>query len=284
MHMPELPEVQTIVSDLKLILPGKKILSAVYQGELGRSLLAKSPTDLSIKLPGRKVVEVSRLAKQVVIEIDQAEYLIFHLKITGRLLLRDSDFADDEFTRLTINLDNKQQLRFTDRNGFADANIATQFQLDQLLGRYGPEVLDQGISPIKFQEILNESTEPSIKQTLLNQKIISGVGNIYADEALLLAKIHPRFKPKSLTLDAAKALLQATVQVLEEGLKDRGTTIDSYVDIYGNPGNHQPNLRAYGRSGKPCLICGTEIELTEVAGRRTYFCPNCQQLPQLSLF
>lgn len=282
--MPELPEVQTIVNDLKPLLPGLEVAGAQYVGKLGQDLLRKSRVDLSLSLKGKKITDVRRLAKQVILDLDSGEYLVFHLKITGRLLLREKGHKEDEFTRLIIDLSDGKELRFTDRNGFADAYLVINSELDQIAAKYGPEVLDNNLTAQEFHELTLGSTESTIKETLLQQRIISGVGNIYADEALLLAKIHPTMKPKQVTTEQAKKLLEATRQVLNEGLCDRGTTIDSYVDPFGNPGKHQENLRVYGRSGKSCLVCGATIEYTEVGGRRTFFCPQCQALAQLSLF
>lgn len=282
--MPELPEVQTIVNDLKPLLPGVGIVRADYIGKLGHELLRKSRVDLALSLPRKKITDVRRLAKQVVLDLDSGEYIVFHLKITGRLLLRDKGYKEDEFTRLLIELDNGKELRFTDRNGFADAYLVTNSELDQIAARYGPEALDERLAVKEFHNLIVNSSEPTVKETLLQQKIVSGVGNIYADEALLLAKVHPTFRAKQVAEEQAERLLDATRQVLREGLRDRGTTIDSYVDPFGNPGKHQENLRVYGRSGKPCPVCGTTIEYTEVGGRRTFFCPQCQSLPQLSLF
>jgi formamidopyrimidine-DNA glycosylase len=282
--MPELPEVQTIVNDLKPLLPGLVVVQASYIGKLGQELLRKSRVDLSLSLSGKRIVDVRRLAKQVVMDLDSGEYLLFHLKITGRLLLRDRTHSIDEYTRLVIKLSDGQELRFTDRNGLADAYLTINSELDQITSRYGPEALDEKLSAERFHEMVAGSSESTVKETLLNQKIVSGVGNIYADEALILAKIHPSFRAKQVTEEQSGLLLDAVRQVLNEGLVDRGTTIDSYVDPFGSPGKHQEKLRAYGRIGKPCLVCGAAIEYTEVGGRRTFFCPNCQSLPQLSLF
>lgn len=282
--MPELPEVQTIVSDLKQLLPGLTITKAHYIGSLGQELLRKSKIDLSVSLAGKKITSVERVAKQVILELDSGEVLSLHLRITGRLLLRDESYPEDDFTRVVFELSNGQEIRFTDRNGLASADLLTQSELDGQVSRYGPEVLREDLTAEKFLELISSSGEPSLKETLLNQKVVSGMGNIYADEALFLAKLHPNLKPKQLSLDQAERLLSAARQVLKEGLADRGTTIDSYLDAFGKPGNHQNNLQVYGKSGQPCPECGGTIEYKEVGGRRTFYCPKCQELPQLSLF
>lgn len=282
--MPELPEVQTIATDLKPMLSGKKIADATYVGGLGRELLQKSRVDLSLSLPGKRITGVRRLSKQLLLDLDSGEAVSFHLRITGRLLLRTSGSSQDEYARLMIKLEAGQELRFTDRNGLASAELLTQSEIDAQAERYGPEVLDQGLSQEKFFELVTGPTEPSLKETLLNQKIVSGMGNIYVDEALFLAKLHPNLKPKQLSEAEAERLLAACRQVLEEGLRDRGTTIDSYLDAYGHPGHHQDHLRVYGKADQPCPEGNGMIEYKEVGGRRTYFCPACQRLPQLSLF
>jgi formamidopyrimidine-DNA glycosylase len=282
--MPELPEVQTIINDHIPIIPGQTIQSAAYTGNLGQELRRKSRIDLSVSLAGKKIIGVERLAKQVIVGLDSGEYLLIHLKITGRLLLRQSGAPEDEFTRLVIKLSDGQELRFTDRNGFADCYIITDSELDQHRVKYGPEAVGDALTEDKFMQLITNSTKPSLKETLLDQKIISGVGNIYADEALFLAKLHPQIKPKQITSQEAATLLGSIRQVLNEGLRDRGTTIDSYLDAFGRPGHHQDNLRVYGRRDQACLVCGGTVEYTEVGGRRTYFCPSCQKLPQLSLF
>lgn len=282
--MPELPEVQTIATDLQPVLPGLSITKVRYTGALGQELLRKSRIDLSLSLPGKKITEVRRLSKQLLIDLSSGEVLSFHLRITGRILLRGNGIRDDEYTRAIFELGNGQELRFTDRNGLAAADLLTQSELGVQEKRYGPEILNPDLTVDKFFALLASSTEPSLKETLLQQKTVSGMGNIYVDEALYLAKLHPNLKPKQITTGEAEVLLQSCRQVLAEGLRDRGTTIDSYVDAYGNPGHHQDHLRVYGRTGQPCLNGNGTIEYKEVGGRRTYFCPECQKLPQLSLF
>lgn len=282
--MPELPEVQTIVSDLLVVLPGKKITSARYVGPLGEELRRKSRVDLSLTLADKKITGVRRMAKQVLLELDSGDVLSLHLKITGRLLFRDCGDSEDEDLRLLVELEGNKALRFTDRNGLADANLLTQSELEAQLKKYGPEVLEKSLTAQAFHSRITSSKEPSLKETLLNQGIISGMGNIYVDEALYQAKLHPNLRPSQITQAESEKLLSTSRQVLEEGLRDRGTTIDSYLDAYGRPGKHQDNLRVYGRTGKSCPNCQGTIEYKEVGGRRTFFCPSCQKLPQLSLF
>jgi formamidopyrimidine-DNA glycosylase len=282
--MPELPEVQTIVSDLLAVLPGKKITSARYIGPLGEELRRKSKIDLSLTLAGKEITGSRRIAKQIILDLDSGDVLSFHLKITGRLLFRDCADPEDENLRLLIELDGSKALRFTDKNGLADANLLTQSELEAQLKKYGPEVIDKTLTAAEFHRLVASSKEPSLKETLLNQGVVSGMGNIYVDEALNLAKLHPNLRPSQITQAESEKLLTASRQVLAEGLRDRGTTIDSYLDAYGRPGKHQDNLRVYGRTGKSCPNCQGTIEYKEVGGRRTFFCPSCQKLPQLSLF
>jgi formamidopyrimidine-DNA glycosylase len=283
-RMPELPEVQTIVADLAPILPGRKITSVRYVGALGEELRRRSKIDLSLSLPGKVITGVRRVSKELILDLDSGEVLVFHLRITGRILFRDCSDREDEHMRLLIDLDSSQALRFTDRNGLASAEILSEGELAERVKKYGPEVLSKDLTPEKFLELLHQSKDPSIKETLADQKIVSGLGNIYIDEALFLAKIHPRFPVKQINLSQAEVLFSSAQQVLKEGLTDRGTTIDSYVDAFGKPGTHQDHLRVYGKSGQPCPEGNGTIEYMEVGGRRTFFCPICQALPQLSLF
>lgn len=282
--MPELPEVQTIATDLRPVLPGLTITKVSYTGPLGQELLRKSRIDLSLSLPGKKITEVRRLSKQLLLDLSSGEVLSLHLRITGRILLRKGGDKEDDYTRAKLELDDGQELRFTDRNGLASADLLTQSELGVQEKRYGPEILNPDLTTDQFFALITSSTEPSLKETLLQQKIVSGMGNIYVDEALYLAQLHPNLKPKQVATGEAEVLLESCRQVLAEGLRDRGTTIDSYVDAYGNPGHHQEHLRVYGRAGQPCLNGNGTIEYKEVGGRRTYFCPACQKLPQLSLF
>ena len=277
--MPELPEVETIKNDLLKKVVGAQITDVFYTSE-GQKLISKSNQDLSNMLPGQKISGVGRRAKYLVLELSNEKKLIFHLKLTGRILVRNGSNSSDEFTRLVLILDDGQQIRFTDRNGFGEVRLVeSESEINSTLAPDPFEISNQ-----QFHLNLNKSKKETIKETLLDQSLISGVGNIYTDEALYLAGINPFRLSKTISLNGSTKLLDSIKTVLKEGIKHCGTTIDSYRDTDERPGTHQFHLLVYGKAGKPCKKCAAHIEYTEIAGRRTHFCPNCQPKEQLSLF
>ncbi len=277
--MPELPEVTTIVNDINERLVGKRIDQAKITS-LGENLRIKSRQDLDQMLTGKRIEKATRRAKFVIIELSNGNSLVMHLKLTGQLLLRAKEAKVDEFLRLILNLDNGQQVRLCDRNGAAEAFIVhDQNEVEKNLG---PEPFE--IKTDQFYKSIQDSDKKTIKETIVNQKTIAGVGNIYADEALFPAKINPFRSPKSITEAETQKLLDSIKQVLTSSIDHRGTTIDSYRDLLGNPGTNQNYLQVYGKTGMPCPVCKTAIEYTEIGGRRTHYCKNCQPEAQLSLF
>ena len=277
--MPELPEVTTIVNDINQRLVGRRIDEAKITS-LGENLRIKSRQDLDQMLTGKKIERAVRRAKYLIIELSNGNSLIIHLKLTGQLLLRGKDARADEFTRFVLNLDDGRQVRFCDRNGAAEAFIVHDSK--EVEKNLGPEPFE--IKAERFNLSINRSDKKTIKETIVNQKTIAGVGNIYADEALFLAKINPFRAPKLVTEEEAQNLLDSIKEVLTSSIKHRGTTIDSYRDLLGNPGTNQNYLQVYGKNGKPCPTCKTAIEYTEIGGRRTHYCKSCQREAQLSLF
>jgi len=277
--MPELPEVETIKNDLLKKVVGSQVTNVTYTDE-GQKLISKTGQDLTDLLPGNKIEKINRKAKYLVLELSNGKKLLFHLKLTGRILVRNGSNSDDEFVRLILTLEDNRQIRFADRNGFGEVKlIDSDSEID---GTLAPDPFE--INYQQFQVSLSKNGKETIKETLLDQKAISGVGNIYADEALYVAKINPFRSPKTLSENEIVRLLDSSRAVLEEGIKHRGTTIDSYRDTDGEPGTHQFHLLVYGKAGKPCKRCATTIEYTEIKGRRTHFCPTCQPKEQLSLF
>lgn len=277
--MPELPEVTTIVNDINSKLVGRVITEARLTS-LGENLRIKSRQDLDQILTGKKIEKAERKAKYLLLKLSSGDNLVIHLKLTGQFILRDKAAKADEFTRMTLNLDDGKQLRFNDRNGAAEAFMSSS--LDEIKDKFAADAFE--IDQDLFSKNLIFADKKTVKEAIVDQRVIAGVGNIYADEALFVAKINPFRAPKSLTKVEVSGLLEAIKQVLNEGIKHRGTTIDSYRDLQGNPGTHQNFLRVYGKPGKPCPNCSKPIEYTEIAGRRTHFCPNCQPTEQLSLF
>lgn len=277
--MPELPEVTTIVNDINSRLIGRTITEARLTS-LGENLRIKSRQDLDQILTGKKIEKAERKAKYLLLKLSSGDNLVIHLKLTGQFILREKGAKADEFTRMVLNLDDGRQLRFNDRNGAAEAFISES--LDHIKDKVAADAFE--IDQDLFSKNLISSDKKTVKEAIVDQRVIAGVGNIYADEALFVAKINPFRSTKSLSKAEIKSLMEAIKQVLSEGIEHRGTTIDSYRDLLGNPGKHQNYLRVYGKTGKPCPSCSKPIEYTEINGRRTHFCPSCQPAEQLSLF
>jgi len=277
--MPELPEVQTIVDDLNKKVIGTKITQVIYTDE-GKKLISKSDQDLSDILPGEKITRAQRRAKYLILNLSGRRNLIIHLKLTGQLFVRAQNYAIEPFTRLILKLDDKREIRFADREGYGEVVLADG--IDKVEPNLGPEPFE--ISEQTFADNLLATKLGTIKEALIDQKVISGIGNIYVDEALYLAKINPFRPPHSLSKAETQKLLRSIKETLKSGLEHRGTTIDSYRDTDGKPGTHQFHLLVYGKAGLPCKRCATRIAYTEISGRRTHFCPTCQPKDQLSLF
>lgn len=280
--MPELPEVETIKRQLEKEVVGSVITEVIFDPDNGNSLKLRQTRDLEEILPGKKIAKVRRRGKHLFLSLNNNSHLMLHLKMTGRLLLRKRGSKADEHLRLTIKLEDGRELRFTDRERFADLFLWEKEDLVALDKKLGPEPWD--LTEEQFNDSIYQSGQGTIKETLLDQSVLAGVGNINADEALFVAKIHPKRKPKELTQSEVENLLSAVIEVLNKDLENGGTTIDSYLNLYGEKGKNQESFYVYGRTSEPCRNCQTSISQIEINGRRTHFCPKCQKTDQLSLF
>lgn len=274
--MPELPEVHTIASDLKKSI--EKYLIEGVEIENGYKV-NPSNEEFVKKLIGSKVDKVARVGKNIVIKLDSDDYLTFHLAMTGRILLKDPKSPKDAHQKIQIKLSNKEKclaLRFCDARMFGKVGIWNGQEIKRLKGKYGPDIIMQEILPINFMERL-KSKNTAIKNALLEQTIVAGLGNIYATDALWMAKIHPETKTKELDIKRTTDLLRSAKEILTEGILHRGSTLPdkAYVDVFGQPGSHQNHFRIYGKSR--CPVCKTKVEYKKINGRGTYFCSNCQK-------
>lgn len=272
--MPELPEVHTISSDLNKHILGYKITQVKVVGTY-QTLPANSL--FITKASNQTITNVKRVAKNIVITLENNMYIVFHLAMTGQILLKDTVEKMPSWTRVVIFLENegqKRMLYFTDMRMFGKAMILRQEDLEKLKNKYGPEPLDK-ITPQQFLSALKKR-KTNIKGALLDQSLVSGLGNIYATDALFLAKVHPETPTTKLTLTQADKLLKTSRVVLNEGIKNRGSTLSDkmYVDIFGKEGSHQHHFKIYGKT--KCPLCDEDVEFKKVAGRGTYFCPRCQ--------
>lgn len=270
--MPELPEVETIRRDLTDLIVGKKILGIETD-----SPKQVKPSIEAVKkaVVGAKIKEIKRRAKMLLIYLDNGKILAAHLKLTGRLLVRKTSDPKDSWQHVTIPLSDGRELRFADLRKFGWIKLVGADEVGSLVKEFGPEPLDDLTLP-KFKEILSESSRP-VKIVIMDQAKISGVGNIYAADALNLAKIDPRKSARQLDSLASRQLFNAIEKVLKAGIRYRGASDQHYLDALGHKGHYQEHFLVYGRKGETCFNCGGTIEKFFLGGRGTYWCPKCQK-------
>ena len=264
--MPELPEVETFARQLKPTLVGKKILGADLRWN--RTLATPSPKKFKESIQGQKILEVGRRAKFLNIQLKDYSLLI-HLRMSGDLLLRDSTIRPAKHDRLIIRLSGNQSLVFNDTRKFGRVWLTANPK--EVLGRLGPEPLSREFT-VRWLHSALQQKKRQLKPLLLDQTFIAGLGNIYTDEALHMSKLHPIAASNSVTAQQAEALREAIRKVLKEGIRRNGASIDW---VYRG-GQYQNYFRVYDREGKPCPVCGTEIQRIVVGQRSTHFCPQCQ--------
>lgn len=272
--MPELPEVETIRTDLQKLIVGKKISKIV--GDTPKQV-QPSLGMVEKEIVGAKIVKVNRRAKLLQMFLDNGKILVIHLKLTGRLLFRQKDDIEDRWTHVIISFSDDSELRFADSRKFGWIKlINNEKDLQKILLGFGLEPLND-LTIERFKEILKKNNRP-IKIILMDQPKISGIGNIYACEALFLTKIDPRRAAKSLTDKEAEILFEKIEQVLKLGLKYRGASDQYYLDAYGKKGAYQEHFLVYGKKGEDCPnSCGGKIKRIVVGGRGTFYCPDCQK-------
>lgn len=273
--MPELPEVHTVVTDLNKYLSGYNILDIM----ISRSYKTlPNNTVFKKRACGKLISGVKRVAKNILIELSSEDNILIHLGMTGRVLLRDPSNQVDRWTRVILKIQKNnitKELRFTDTRKFGKMGVVGKNEILRLYEKYGPEPIDSTLTPIKFHEILR-SKKTNIKKVLLDQKLISGLGNIYATDALFVAGINPQTQTSHLTIKMAGKLLKSARSVLEEGIKNRGSTMPdkAYLDIFGKEGTQQNSFKIYLK--EICPKCKTKVSYIKLNGRGTYFCENCQ--------
>lgn len=270
--MPELPEVQTVVSDLKPIITGDK-----FKGIDAHYLKACRPSvNAYDKIKGQKVLDIRRRGKYINIFFENDLVLTIHLRMTGRLLVWDKKELL-RFERIRIYF-NKCMVCFCDMRKFGGFDL---YHINEYLEKnnmhiLGPEPLLEEFSASKFYSIC-KNRKKSIKGVLLDQHLIAGIGNIYADEACFYAGIIPNRPAMSLKKKECEKLYEAIKRALLQGIKNRGTSISDYQDLYGFKGKNQEILYVYSRAGKKCFECEEVLSKEKVAGRTTVFCLKCQK-------
>ncbi len=274
--MPELPEVETIARSLAPRLKGRTIagIDLVF-----RPLLRRGGRKGLEGVRDRRVLGVRRRGKMLLIEVEGARTLVFHLKMTGQFLFAGEGTPRDKHTRLVVRFaDGRDELRFRDVRKFGFL-VCVEGDPEEACGELaclGPEPLDVGLT--EFRAIL-KGRRGRVKSLLLDQTQIAGVGNIYADETLFEARIHPETPASSLGAGAVERLYRSLRKILASAVEAGGSTLtdEGYLDADGNPGDFQFAHKVYDRTGEPCLVCGTPIKMRRVGGRSSHFCPRCQR-------
>ncbi len=271
--MPELPEVETIRRDLEPLVAGRRIVGVeVDPGTI--HLLAGVPiATLRESLVGRTITSLGRRGKYLLFSLDDGRTFVVHLRMTGRVVWRAHDAPPEQYERARLVLDGDHDLRWADLRKFGTWRIYDDPA--ELTKKLGPEPIDETFTLKQFRSVLAGRTAP-VKSLLLDQRRMSGLGNIYVDEALYQARVRPDTPAGWLSPAASKRLWQATREVLKRGIENRGASFKDYVDGQGNPGQQHMYVQVFRRQGKPCYSCGTPIARTVVGGRGTHYCPKCQ--------
>lgn len=285
--MPELPEVETTVLGLR-----KKVLSRTFIDvwtDFEKLIKKPSFKEFKKEIEGKKIKDVCRKGKNIVFELSGGYYLLIHQKMTGHLLYGKWEKKKDEwnplkkgpmedkmnsYIHLIFFLD-KGMLALSDLRKFAKIKLFKKGGLDRELKNLGPDALK--ISFEKFKEII-KSKKGKIKQVLMNQELIAGIGNIYSDEALFRARINPFKESLKLTEKELKDLYNNIREVLKKGIETGGESISDYRNVEGEKGKFDIFRKVYRRKGEECYICKTKIQRKKIGGRSTHFCPNCQKL------
>ncbi len=306
--MPELPEVETIRIGLAKLLPGRVVHDVWHDWPKS---FPNAPADVARFLMGAKVITVKRRAKVLLIELSTKYSLVIHLKMTGQLVFvpktseqkakskkqkAEERFAaghpnksligelPDKSTRVILEFNDGAKLFFNDQRKFGWMRLLPTAEVPMIdfMQTVGPEPLEDDFSVDRFIERLMTRKNSPIKAVLLDQKVLAGVGNIYADESLWAAKIHPATPVTKISKAKLVALHSALIDILKLSIKQGGSTDRNYVDAKGKPGSYLGFANVFRKQGQPCPRCGTEIVKIRVAGRGTHICPRCQKAPKES--
>lgn len=283
--MPELPEVETIKRDLLLKIKGKRIVDVKI---LWDGILNIPPKDFIKKITGSEIVNIERRAKILIFTLSNNFAMLAHLKMTGQLiyasempnggpaaLLQNSLY---KYARTIFIFQGKSALVFNDLRKFAYIKLIPQDKIpEEIEKKFGPEPLSADFTLEKFKKIILENPRKKIKQLLMDQSMIAGIGNIYADEICFYAKVLTTKPAKELTEEQTRKLYNGIKKILPMAIEQRGTSIDTYVDASGKKGSFVKKLKVYDREGEKCFRCGGTVKRIKLGGRSSYFCPSCQK-------
>lgn len=288
--MPELPEVETVRIGLSKLIVGKHIAAVTHDWPKS---FPNAPEDVRQFLIGAKVLEVKRRAKVLLIELDTKYSLVIHLKMTGQMVfVGDERFGaghpnnslvgelPDSSSRVIVTFTDKSRLFFNDQRKFGWVKLLPTAEVPNIdfMKKVGPEPLGADFTPTLFRERIQRRANTTIKAALLDQSVVAGVGNIYADESLWGAKIHPATRVKSISNARLDTLFTELRYVLELAIEKGGSSDKNYVNAEGKRGSYLDFARVFRREKLPCPRCGTTIEKSRVAARGTHTCPTCQKV------
>jgi len=277
--MPELPEVETIKSQLAQRIKSKTIKKVEIK--LAKMVRGANVKDFEKKVVGTKIKDIKRRAKLLLIELSNGYSLVIHLKLTGQLIynpISNIQYLTSKYTHIIYYFTDGSKLLHNDMRQFGYVKLVKTKDLPKLFKeeKFGPEPLDKDFTLEKFKSLLKEKGRAKIKPLLMNQTFVAGIGNVYAQEACFNAKIKPTRTAGSLTNKEVKDLYERLKKILREAIKHKGSSVDTYVDAEGKQGGYVSFLKVYRREGKKCLRCGAKIKSIRLAGRGTCFCPKCQ--------
>lgn len=294
--MPELPEVETIVRDLKRTQPS--IVGAVFSDVWSDfEKMVKKPkkfSDFQKEIKEKKILDVRRRGKNIIFSLSDNKFLLIHQKLTGHLLLGKwkmkngkwvseifGPLRDDpmnQFLHLIFYLKDGRQLALSDLRKFAKVELLTEEELEKELKGLGPEPLEKNFTFSEFKKAILKKGKGKIKQVLMDQKVIAGIGNIYSDEILWEAKIHPFRQIKNLKEEEMREIFEAMKKILAKAIKVGGESVSDFRRLSGEKGGFDPLRKVYRREGEGCFRCGKKIKRIKIGGRSAHFCSNCQRI------
>jgi formamidopyrimidine-DNA glycosylase len=270
--MPELPEVETQVRDLQ-ILVGHKILAVSTDTPKAFRPAFKI---FQKRVEGKKILAIERRAKYIIFTLSAKLKLVAHFRMTGHFLLAKNSTPLEKCIRHFFKISGGTILQFSDMRKFGTLELLAKNSTSRSLEKLGAEPLDRNFTLPKFHKIL-KNKKGKLKAFLLDQKNVAGIGNIYADEICFAAKLHPASRVEKFNTKDVEKIFHAIKNQLRKGIKNRGTTIGEYVDTRGQSGRNQLSLMAYKQYGQPCKTCGTKMQKMKIVQRTTSFCPKCQK-------
>ncbi len=279
--MPELPEVETVRRDLEARIIGRRITSCQVSPDAPRLVQLIKPAEFCRQLAGRAVAGIRRRGKYLIIDLDDGRAWVLHRRMSGNVLYRVPYDPPDDYTRAVFVLDDGHELRWTDLRKFGTMWLVEDATM--VMATLGPEPLEAEFTADVLRARAGKRSAP-IKSVILDQRVLAGMGNLYTDEALHYAKIHPLRPANTLKPDDWQRLHAGIIEALTMGIAARGSSLGStlrdHINVDGAPGENQNAVRAYGREAQPCLECGAAMHRIKVGGRSSTFCPKCQPAPR----